>query len=105
MIGIFVVLGVQKECLPEYFRFQAKTFKFRYLSLAFSSGIPIEISLSKRPARRSAGSSESGLLVAPITRTCASGLLFRSESKAFLVIMQELMPKWNNNPRKLLGQF
>ena len=48
------------------------------LSLAFSSGIPIEISLSNRPARRRAGSSESGRLVAPITSTRASGSLLRS---------------------------
>ena len=59
----------------------AKTLKFSDLSLAFSSGIPIAISRSKRPARRRAGSSESGLLVAPITSTWASGLLFRSEKK------------------------
>ena len=35
----------------------------------FSSGMPISISLSKRPGRRSAGSSASGLFVAPMTTT------------------------------------
>ena len=64
-----------------YRRPQAETRKFSDLSLAFSSGIPIAISRSKRPARRRAGSSESGRLVAPITSTCASGLLFRSDKK------------------------
>ena len=64
-----------------YRRPQAETCTFSDLSLAFSSGIPIAISRSKRPARRRAGSSESGLLVAPITSTWASGLLFRSDKK------------------------
>mmetsp|Transcript_45968 Transcript_45968/g.133174 ORF Transcript_45968/g.133174 Transcript_45968/m.133174 type:complete len:259 (+) Transcript_45968:752-1528(+) len=37
---------------------------------AASSGIPMAISRSKRPARRSAGSRASGLFVAPRTTTC-----------------------------------
>lgn len=41
----------------------------RILSLAERSGMPSAISRSNRPARRSAGSSESGRLVAPITTT------------------------------------
>ncbi len=49
-----------------------------YLALAPWSGMPSEISRSNLPALRSAGSSESGLFVAPITNTCASGLLFKS---------------------------
>lgn len=49
------------------------------LRRAASSGIPRQISLSKRPARRRAGSRESGLLVAPMTRTWAVTVgLFRS---------------------------
>lgn len=49
------------------------------LRRAASSGIPRQISLSKRPALRRAGSRESGLLVAPMTRTCAVNVrLFKS---------------------------
>lgn len=49
------------------------------LRRAASSGMPRQISLSKRPALRRAGSRESGLLVAPITRTCAVTVkLFKS---------------------------
>lgn len=40
-----------------------------YFSRAASSGIPRQISRSNLPARRRAGSSESGRLVAPITNT------------------------------------
>ena len=50
-----------------------------HLSLAFSSGIPKEISRSKRPERRNAGSRLSGLVVAPIRSTLGpSSLLWRS---------------------------
>mmetsp|Transcript_37642 Transcript_37642/g.73747 ORF Transcript_37642/g.73747 Transcript_37642/m.73747 type:complete len:316 (+) Transcript_37642:664-1611(+) len=45
----------------------------RIFSRAASSGTPIAISRSKRPARRIAGSMASGLLVAPTTMTCAGG--------------------------------
>mmetsp|Transcript_58517 Transcript_58517/g.174152 ORF Transcript_58517/g.174152 Transcript_58517/m.174152 type:complete len:227 (+) Transcript_58517:693-1373(+) len=48
---------------------------------AASSGIPIAISRSNRPARRSAGSSASGLFVAPRTTTwvlCSSSMHVRS---------------------------
>ena len=45
---------------------------YTYLHLALRSGIPSEISRSKRPARLRAGSSESTRLVAPTTITWAS---------------------------------
>lgn len=48
------------------------------LRRAASSGIPRQISRSKRPALRRAGSRESGLFVAPMTMTGA-GRLFRSD--------------------------
>ena len=51
------------------FKLRHKTFMI--LSLAASSGMPIIISLSKRPARLNAVSKESGRFVAPITRTWA----------------------------------
>uniref|UniRef100_A0A6B0V1U8 Putative conserved protein with signal anchor n=1 Tax=Ixodes ricinus TaxID=34613 RepID=A0A6B0V1U8_IXORI len=43
----------------------------RILALAASSGMPRQISRSKRPALLSAGSRESGRFVAPMTRTSA----------------------------------
>lgn len=53
-----------------------------YFSLAASSGIPKQISRSNLPALLSAGSSESGLLVAPITRTWAvAATLFKSKGR------------------------
>lgn len=51
-------------------------------SLAFKSGIPMQTSRSNLPALRRAGSKESGLFVAPITRTKSPfGLSFNSKSR------------------------
>ena len=50
-----------------------------YLSLEASSGMPRHISRSNLPARRRAGSNESGRFVAPMTRTRAvAATLLRS---------------------------
>ena len=50
-------------------------------ALASSPGIPRNISRSKRPALRRAGSSESGRLVAPMTNTCPLPSTCPSSSK------------------------
>lgn len=54
---------------------------FTNLALASSSGTPMLISWSKRPARRSAGSKESGLFVAPMTMTGLLSVFSQDKSK------------------------
>ncbi len=55
--------------------------------------MPRQISRSKRPARRSAGSIESGRFVAPITSTCASGFAFRSAQKELKSVKSAQFPE------------
>lgn len=58
---------VSKSKPSANFVFAVRTFKICIRASKF--GIPKQISLSNLPARRSAGSIESGRLVAPITST------------------------------------
>lgn len=79
---------------------------FSCLALAFSSGIPRQISLSNLPARLRAGSSESGRLVEPITNTWASSFLFKSINQEVYCIMLLLHNgKIKNLTRHLLINF
>jgi hypothetical protein len=64
--GVFLARNLQSR-LGSTVTLRHKT--LRIFSREASSGIPSAISLSKRPGLRKAASSESGQLVAPITKT------------------------------------